>query len=138
MESHKTNYLILQETQQFFLETRFIQLFRHELAQTASQTVVELELALIWTAIVALDPGLSDGNSRLNANNDNFISVADGIDLRARHIHALPQSNKAMPRKRENQRYFLGLGYLSRAFFGICSSKKTRVGILSSSQNYKM
>ena len=71
---------------------------------------------------------LADGNPRTNANNDNFISVADGIDLRARHIHALPPSNKAMPRKRENQRYFLGLGYLSRAFFGICSSKKMRGG----------
>ena len=71
---------------------------------------------------------LVDANLRTNANNDNFMSVADGIDLRARHIHALPPSNKAMPRKRENQRYFLGLGYLSRAFFRYLLKQKDARG----------
>ena len=71
---------------------------------------------------------LVDANLRNNANNDNFMSVADGIDLRARHIHALPPSNKAMPRKRENQRYFLGLGYLSRAFFRYLLKQKDARG----------
>jgi hypothetical protein len=60
----------------------------------------------------------------LRTSNNNFKSVADGIDLRARHIHKLPISNKAMPRKRENQRYLLGLGYLSREFYSYLLSRK--------------
>ena len=60
----------------------------------------------------------------LRIYNDNFTSIADGIGLRGRHIHNLPMSNKAMPRKRENQRYLLGLGYLSREFYSYLLSKK--------------